>query len=78
MFKIVCHAITPDKSPAMKMALTPIENKRFTAQCGAVPIFMLGGAYQGEYHNTNHSCDDRVLQSQRDGGTSIARDCAKP
>ena len=23
-------------------------------------------AYQGKYLNTNHSCDDRVLQSQRD------------
>jgi hypothetical protein len=34
----------PDKPSAMKMALTPIENKRFTARYDATPIFMLGGA----------------------------------
>jgi len=29
--------------------------------------------YQGEYHITDHSCDDRGLQSDRNGGTRIAR-----
>ena len=46
LFLLISRFTEPNsvKSSAMKMALTPIENKKFTARYDANPIFMLGGA----------------------------------
>jgi len=61
----------------MKMALTPIENKRFTAQYDANLIFMLGGALTAHEVLSECMVRRRVASEKRAMAVGL-RQCIRP